>query len=63
MPISILPPAPAATIPRHDPNSDDDEDKFDLEGDTTMADVPSRRRAKPIITPGEIITDDAQWMR
>ncbi|KAI9694786.1 MAG: exosome non-catalytic core subunit rrp4 [Bathelium mastoideum] len=63
MPISILPPAPAAPIQRHDEDSDDYEDQFDLDGDVAITDASSRRRAKPIITPGEIITDDPQWMR
>ncbi|KAF2231754.1 hypothetical protein EV356DRAFT_569326 [Viridothelium virens] len=63
MPISIHPPAPAASIPQHDFGADDEEDKFDLEGDVNMTDARSRRRGKPVITPGEIITDDPQWMR
>ena len=63
MPISILPPAAAASIPRHDSEANDYENSFDPEGDTAMTDAPSRHRPKHIITPGEIITDDPQWMR
>ena len=63
MPISIRPPTPAKPIPRYDSDAGDDEDGFSLEGDVTMTDVSSRRRTKSIITPGQIITDDPQWMR
>lgn len=66
MPISILPPAPVISISNNVSEADsdeDEEDKFDLEGDVAMTDAPSKRRTKAIITPGEIITDDSQWMR
>ncbi|KAI9710683.1 MAG: exosome non-catalytic core subunit rrp4 [Bogoriella megaspora] len=62
MPISILPPAPATTTISNEAYNDYEEDKFDLEGDLNMADAPPRS-SKAIITPGELITEDQQWMR
>jgi len=66
MPISILPPAPAA--PSYPQTYDDDDDEFDSEGDVDMeatarATKRPRLSRKNIVTPGEIVTDDPQWMR
>lgn len=64
MAITILPPAPAAL----DDYESSSEEEHDSEGDVDMADVgrPSKR-AKTIgadmVTPGETVTDDPQWMR
>ncbi|MCJ1282693.1 exosome non-catalytic core subunit rrp4 [Xylographa opegraphella] len=62
MAISILPPAPAAPVPQA--NSDN----ADSDGDIDMAadDNPTSRvlfAGKGIVTPGESVTDDPQWMR
>jgi len=65
MAITILAPAPAAAVTlNHVDGSDDDSDTggVDLQGDIDMR--PAKRaRHSDIVTPGEIITDDAQWMR
>ncbi|MCJ1290826.1 exosome non-catalytic core subunit rrp4 [Xylographa carneopallida] len=62
MAISILPPTLAAYIPQ------DSSDDADSEGDIGMAeDARPAKRArflgKGIVTPGESVTDDPQWMR
>jgi hypothetical protein len=58
MPIQIFAPAPAApAITRSRDNDSDDE--MDLDTTTDHAARPS----KNIITPGEVITSDPQWMR
>ena len=58
MPIQIFAPAPAApAVTRLRDNDSDDE--MDLDTTTDHAARPS----KNIITPGEVITSDPQWMR
>ncbi|KAI9788397.1 MAG: exosome non-catalytic core subunit rrp4 [Peltula sp. TS41687] len=63
MAITILKPEPA---PMHDYDSSDEEIHVDLEGDIEMAEARHGKKSKSlkaIVTPGEIITDDPQWMR
>lgn len=66
MAISILPPAPAT--PAYYRESSDN-DSLDPEGDVDMADSgrPTKRARISekgiIVTPGETVTDDPQWMR
>ena len=65
MAISILPPTPAE-LHAYDDSSDNV--SLDSEGDVDMADNPrptkrARLSGKSIVTPGENITDDPQWMR
>ncbi|KAG0652166.1 Ribosomal RNA-processing 4 [Hyphodiscus hymeniophilus] len=64
MAITILAPAPAI-IPYQAESSPDDSDDggVDLQGDVSMRPAKRARHSREIITPGEIITDDAQWMR
>lgn len=76
MPISILPPRQIHTSKFAEfstPNYDDD-DRFgaeegedaDMEGDIPMSGVPQRNRRggrASIVTPGEVVTSDPQWMR
>lgn len=66
MPISILPPAPAPPI-NYGAQSSDEDEEFDFEGDVDMegAERGSKRQRtqKHIVTPGELVTDDSQWMR
>ena len=62
MAISILPPAPADTI------TENEADLEDIDGDVHMGedDAPSylpKLSGKHIVTPGESITGDPQWMR
>ncbi|RDW61019.1 hypothetical protein BP6252_12402 [Coleophoma cylindrospora] len=67
MAITILPPAPAYLEPQDDISSDDSDvdGGVDLEGDSGMR--PSKRARhssdQELVTPGEIVTDDPQWMR
>jgi len=63
MAITILAPAPAATNNQVDDSSDDSDDGgVDLQGDIDMR--PAKRaKHSDIVTPGEMVTDDAQWMR
>ncbi|KAH6690509.1 exosome complex exonuclease RRP4 [Plectosphaerella plurivora] len=74
MPISITAPRAAAHQPRttqkaatyDDSDSDSDAGGVDLEGDVSMSAPASRARLNgrhQIVTPGEVITDDPQWMR
>jgi exosome complex component RRP4 len=68
MPISILPPAPAPSIAYDTISSSDEDEEFDLEGDVDMEGA-ARGTKRPrisqrhIVTPGELVTDDTQWMR
>ncbi|KAK6337508.1 exosome non-catalytic core subunit rrp4 [Orbilia blumenaviensis] len=66
MPIQIIAPAPFVTA------ADEEDDEggvrldFDNEGDIAMdSDAPRRagRQTGGIVTPGEVVTDDPQWMR
>lgn len=63
MAITILPPAPAEAPRRSIRDADLDtygEDEDEMETD----DLPSgHRRTTQVITPGQIVTDDPQWMR
>jgi exosome complex component RRP4 len=64
MAITIL--APAPVIPyQYAPGSDDDSDNggIDLEGNSNINPSKRARQSKDIVTPGEIVTDDPQWMR
>ncbi|KAF2965677.1 hypothetical protein GQX73_g7883 [Xylaria multiplex] len=70
MPITILQPAPPPGYnPYHIPDVASDSDSeggVDIEGDVSMG-RPSKRFRRSdddaIVTPGEIITEDPQWMR
>ncbi|KAF2758407.1 exosome complex exonuclease Rrp4 [Pseudovirgaria hyperparasitica] len=65
MPFTILPPAPAATLPA----VSRDDDEYDSEGDTSMGGLDGgvsltpKTHSNSIVTPGELVTDDVQWMR
>lgn len=69
MPITITPPKPPPRTQRtEDDVSDSDSDAggADLDGDLRMRPAKRARHddeAYDIVTPGEVITDDAQWMR
>ncbi|KAI0521967.1 hypothetical protein F5B22DRAFT_594875 [Xylaria bambusicola] len=68
MPITILQPAPPpGYLPNESfgANSDSDsEGGVDIEGDVSMKVTSTRsRQSDAIVTPGEIITEDPQWMR
>ena len=64
MAITILAPVPAALYHREDSDESDD-GGVDLEGDVDIRPAKRARHsfAKDIVTPGETITDDPQWMR
>jgi len=70
MPITILPPAPPpsnAYDNKYKKDEDSDSD-LDLDGDIDMEGVNRgskrlRISRKHIVTPGELVTDDVQWMR
>jgi len=59
MPIQIFSPAPAAPAATRSRDVDSD-DEMDLDTSTTDH---AARPSKTIITPGEVITSDPQWMR
>ncbi len=67
MPITILPPAPPPQVSYEAYSDDDDEMGLDSEGDVDMEigrtykNPPLSRRH--VVTPGELVTDDTQWMR
>lgn len=60
MPITILAPTPAVPTPSHRRRSSASE--MDLDDDNEALSRPSKR-ARTILTPGEVITSDPQWMR
>ncbi|KAM3074666.1 Exosome complex component rrp4 [Clarireedia jacksonii] len=63
MAITIIAPAPSP-LPYHaeDTSNQSDDGGVDLEGDLDMR--PAKRaKYQDIVTPGELITDDPQWMR
>lgn len=71
MPITIITPKP---IPRYFERGEEDDDEYgsdtsgggaDLDGDLRMPPAKRARRddSHDIVTPGEVITDDPQWMR
>ncbi|KAK7522015.1 hypothetical protein IWZ03DRAFT_107664 [Phyllosticta citriasiana] len=64
MPITILPPAPPApAYPRI--AVEEEREEFDSDGDVDMEGTSraSKRARRDIVTPGEVVTDDPQWMR
>jgi exosome complex component RRP4 len=61
MAITILAPAPATTNYYEASSSDEEDGGVDLEGDIDMR--PSKRARTSIVTPGETVTSDPQWMR
>jgi exosome complex component RRP4 len=63
MAITILAPTPASLPYKPNDSSDDDEGGVDLQGDTDMRPAKRARYKKDIVTPGETVTDDPQWMR
>lgn len=64
MAITILPPAPVI-LPYEDEDSEEDSDEggVDLEGDLNMRPAKRAKHGRDIVTPGESVTDDPQWMR
>lgn len=67
MTFTIRAPLPASP-PRSPSSSDEDEGSLDSEGDTSMLETarPAKRvkiSSTHVITPGEIVTEDPQWMR
>jgi exosome complex component RRP4 len=65
MAITILAPAPAVPYQQAVTSDDDDEDEggVDLDGDSDMRPSKRARHKNDIVTPGETVTDDPQWMR
>jgi hypothetical protein len=64
MAITILAPAPAIPYQREASSEESDDGGVDLEGDLDMRPAKwARHRSKDIVTPGETVTDDPQWMR
>lgn len=70
MPITILEPRPIPQTHTHtlhasDSDSDSDSGGVELDGDVVMtrASKGGRNGEHEIVTPGEVITDDPQWMR
>ncbi|KAF2812129.1 uncharacterized protein BDZ99DRAFT_439089 [Mytilinidion resinicola] len=68
MPIVINSPLPPAPLPRQNAYADPEEDSSDSDVDMDIdAAYPSSKRPRlggsSIVTPGETITDDPQWMR
>ena len=61
MAITILPPS-YAPPPRSAPS---DDDSLDSEGDVDMLEGmrPAKRARKHIVTPGETVTDNPEWMK
>ncbi|KAB5539408.1 hypothetical protein GE09DRAFT_1138747 [Coniochaeta sp. 2T2.1] len=69
MPITIKPPKPPPQPHRADDDYDSDDSDAggaDLDGDLSMRPAKRARQddaSYDIVTPGEVITDDPQWMR
>ena len=67
MTFTIRAPLPADP-PRSPASSDEDDGSLDSEGDSAMLGTarPAKRvklSSTHIVTPGEVVTDDPQWMR
>ena len=68
MAITILPPIPVVSDSRYD-SSQSEDDHYDEDVDMGVGGGDEARPAKraklgrEIVTPGEIVTDDPQWMR
>jgi hypothetical protein len=66
MPITILKPA-AAIIANHQTHTEHDAGQdLDSDSDVDMDSIRPSKRAKNLrhlVTPGEIVTEDPQWMR
>ncbi|CAI4215064.1 unnamed protein product [Parascedosporium putredinis] len=65
MAITILQPKPAVPRSRSEDagSGSDSEGGIDLDGDVSMDAGAARYADIDLVTPGELITDDAQWMR
>lgn len=66
MAITILPPAPAAPPPNlkpHDPDHSSDDEAADEMDIDNLPSSKQRSSNTTIITPGQTVTDDPQWMR
>jgi exosome complex component RRP4 len=66
MAITILAPAPPTVAYSADSDNSSDEDGgVNLEGDNDMRPKKRARHhgSSSIVTPGETVTDDPQWMR
>jgi exosome complex component RRP4 len=65
MAITILAPAPAVVGNYAESDSSDEDGGVDLEGDIDMRPKKRARHhgSSSIVTPGETVTDDPQWMR
>ena len=71
MPITIIAPKPVQRHPGEDRDEGDASDSdssaggADLDGDVSMRPTKRARTDEEyeIVTPGEVITDDPQWMR
>lgn len=68
MAITILAPAPAVPYQYANESGDDSDSDgggVDLEGDINMRPTKRARHspAKDLVTPGQTVTDDPQWMR
>ena len=63
--MAIIIARPQPTLLVHNVTEGEDATQFDPEGDVKMAESDNAEwpTSKAIITPGEIITDDSQWMR
>jgi hypothetical protein len=65
MPIKILSPAPPPALKAGTLSEDeelDSEGDVDMETELKITKAP-RLSSKHIVTPGEVVTDDPQWMR
>jgi len=66
MAITIIQPKPVSHHDESINDSDSDSDSsggIDLDGDVSMTAKSLRHAELDLVTPGEVITDDAQWMR
>jgi exosome complex component RRP4 len=66
MPITISAPAPPPPINYDAYSNDEDEMELDSDEETDVGEQAYKKprvSAKHVITPGELVTDDTQWMR
>jgi hypothetical protein len=63
MSFTILPPSRALPAARADSDDSDGGVVIDSDGDVAMTSTIQSKALTALVTPGDLVTDDPQWMR